>query len=226
MPAVTPPNKKKRIAELIKRLEQGESVQARDMNLVLTPSQAKAMDEAWANQKDVRKPVKPKEIKEYEKLLKQAVMLYGRYEKYENETNNLNATTTKKERKNEFTEKTKLAIKDAQYYLVNEIAKQSSLREWFDREFDLDGVDIGLELVRLPRLITSRSENKLVGIKDQQSYKTIKEVKLDALRNALIEIDAEILEWNKANGYVEQTEEQTAKLKQKLASLFADKRRD
>jgi hypothetical protein len=216
MPVVTPENKRKRIEALIARLEAGNSVQARDVNLVLTDKQIKAMDDAWAKQKELRNPTKPKAIVQYEKLLKQAVMLHGRYEKYEITAAKTDAIVDRKIKKAELHDKTALALKEAQDSLLDAISKQSNLVEWFDRKVELNGVDIGIVHELLPRLITSRSETKLVGLKDQQSYKTITENKLDALRSALVEVDADIAQTDASNKL---TEEQSILLRKKLAAL-------
>ena len=78
MPKYSKHSLRDRLATLIQRLESGKAVQARDVDLVLTAAQKTAMEVDWQRQLALRKPVKPKSVREYEKALKSAAMWQGR----------------------------------------------------------------------------------------------------------------------------------------------------
>jgi len=129
-----------------------------------------------------------------------------------------NVLVDRQAKKEELANKAKLAIKNAQDYLLLALKKRNDLAEWLDR--DIESGDIGLQYDLLPFLITSRSEDKLIDIKERFNWKTIKEVRLKVLNKALVLVDKEIDDWYEQNGFAKQlTEEQTALLKSKLAEL-------
>ena len=87
-------------------------------------------------------------------------------------------------------------------------------------------IDLGLEYDLLPFVITSRSEAKLVDIKERFNWKTIKDVRLQVLNKALVLVEEEIDDWYEKNGFVreakltaEELKIREDKLKQLLANL-------
>jgi len=208
MPRLTPENKKSSLERLVERVLRDEEVAKRDINALLTKELKVELEDAWKKQQALRKIKKPVVLNQYEKLHKQALMLYGRYENYAVSAKVIsNVYVDRRAKKEELANKTKLAIKNAQIYLVSAIKKKADLTKWLDREIKVG--DIGLQYDLLPYLITSRSEDKLVDIKERFNWKTIKEVRLEILNKALALVDIEIDEWYEKNGFIrELTQEQ------------------
>ena len=221
MAKFTPENKKKRIQDLIERLKNNLEVSSRDINLVLSPKEQKEMKLSWAQEKKKRDIKKPKQLKEYELLLKQAVMFYGRYEKYKNIP-----LGKKKDGVEEILRNKVIAsLKKAQSFLLSLIIKHPELVNWLDRPITNENIIIDHTV--LPRTITSRTNYKKVNIKERFEYKTISDVKIEFLEKAIINVNNEIDCWYKERGYVtELTEEQLKKLKEGLAKLRKDQKYD
>jgi len=219
MPRLTPEAKKQSLVRLIDRVVAGNEVSKRDINALLTKELQAEIENNWKQQQELRKVKKPVVLNQYEKLHKQALMLFGRYDSYAVGAKAIsNALVDRKAKKEELANKAKLAIKYAQDYLLLALKKRNDLAEWLDR--DIESGDIGLQYDLLPFLITSRSEDKLIDIKERFNWKTIKEVRLEVLNKALVLVDKEIDDWYEQNGFAKQlTEEQTALLKSKLADI-------
>lgn len=219
MPRLKPENKKSSLERLVDRVLRDEEVAKRDINALLTKELKVELEDAWKKQQALRKIKKPVVLNQYEKLHKQALMLYGRYENYAVSAKVIsNVYVDRRAKKQELANKTKLAIKNAQTYLVSAVKKKADLTKWLDREIRVG--DIGLQYDLLPYLITSRSEDKLVDIKERFNWKTIKEVRLEILNKALALVDKEIDEWYEKNGFVrELTQEQKDLLKVRFAEL-------
>lgn len=219
MPLLTPENKKKSIEKLIAKIKANSEVAKRDINALLTKELQDEIKNNWKQQQVLRNVKKPVVLNQYEKLHKQALMLCGRYESYAVSAKVIsNVLVDRRAKKEELANKAKFAIKNAQDYLLLELKKRADLVVWLDR--DVKSGDLGLQYDLLPFLITSRSQDKLIDIKERFNWKTIKEVRLEVLEKALVLVDKEIDDWYEANGYAKQlTEEQTALLKSKLAEL-------
>jgi hypothetical protein len=219
MPLLTPENKKKSIEKLIAKINANSEVVKRDINALLTIELQAEIDNNWKQQQALRKVKKPAVLNQYEKLHKQALMLFGRYDSYAIGAKVIsNVLVDRSAKKDELAKKTKLAIKKAQDYLLLALKKRKDLADWLDR--DIESGDLGLQYDLLPFLITSRSKNKLIDIEERFNWKTIKEVRLEVLNKALVLVDKEIDDWYEVNGFAKQlTEEQTALLKSKLAEL-------
>ena len=219
MPRLTPEAKRLSLVRLIDRVVAGDEVSKRDINALLTKELQAEFENSWKQQQALRKVKKPAVLNQYEILHKQALMIFGRYDSYAVSAKVIsNVLVDRKAKKDELANKAKLAIKNAQDYLIIALKKRADLAVWMDR--DIKSVDLGLQYDLLPFLITSRSEDKLIDIKERFNWKTIKEVRLEVLKKALVLVDKEIDNWYEANGYAKQlTEEQTALLKSKLADL-------
>ena len=111
MPKYTPELKKRRIVELVQRLEKGIDVQARDMALVLNAQQRAFMESAWAKQKALREQSKPKLIAQYELLVKRAAIAHGRHARYDVKASpRSNVLTDRVSKKQELADKAKDAV--------------------------------------------------------------------------------------------------------------------
>jgi vacuolar-type H+-ATPase subunit I/STV1 len=208
-------SKRDRIKTLIAKLEKGEAVQARDVNLVLTPEQRKQLDAEWALQKKKRQPIKPELIASYEQSLKVALMWQGRLEQYKasNPTTykvyvDRNAVQAEHERKVDE------ALKQAKADLKKIVASKEELNFWLDRQVASKEISI-LSIDQMPRSITSRSNankskslaNELLGVKSKM------ETKIVALKQALAQVESEI----KEQGFsLEVSDEEHRKLKEIL----------
>jgi hypothetical protein len=227
MPLLTPENKKKSIAKLISKLNADNKVSKRDINALLNDELKAELIIKWKEQQQLRKIKKPIALNEYEKLHKQALMLVARYKNYIVSAKVIsNVITDRKLKKEELASKAKLAISNAQSCLIKLLKNNFGLAIWFDRDVKLDGIDLGLEYDKLPFVITSRSENKLVDIKERLNLKTIKEVRLEVLNKALVLVEDEIDSWYEKNGFIreakltaDELKSREDKLKQLLANL-------
>lgn len=229
MPRLTPENKKKSIEKLITKIKADGEVAKRDLNALLTDDLIEELEVVKKQQQSLKKIKKPIALNEYEKLHKQALMLFGRYDNYVVKTKVIsNILVDRKAKKDELANKTKLAIKKAQDYLIKILEDDKDLLNWFDRDIKLIGKDIGLQYDLLPFAITSRSEDKLVDIKERFGFKSIREMRLDVLNKALALVDKEIDDWYEKNGYVREeklTEEEQKLREEKLKGLLANLRK-
>jgi hypothetical protein len=227
MPRLTPEAKRLSLVRLIDRVVAGDEVSKRDINALLTKELQAEIENGWKQQQALRKVKKPVLLNQYEKLHKQALMLIGRYDSYAISAKVIsNILVDRQAKKAELANKAKLAIKNAQDYLLLALKKRADLAVWMDR--DIKSGDLGLQYDLLPFLITSRSEDKLIDIKERFNWKTIKEVRLEVLKKALVLVDKEIDDWYEANGYVREdklTDEQQKIRADKLKGLLADIRK-
>ena len=216
MPKFSLHSKRDRLAKLIQRLEGAQTVQARDVDLVLTAAQKTALEADWQRQLALRKPVKPKSVREYEKALKSAAMWQGRLDAYKSsEPTTYKVFVDRAAKQLEHEQKVQHELEQAKLLLKAVSSAEASA--WLDRAIPAKQVQrMGLE--QMPRSITSRSPANQAKSQAKQKLgiKSITEVKLAALRLALQETNAEIeKEW----GSQQSTQEQTQKLSELLARL-------
>ena len=223
MPKYTPELKKRRIVELVQRLEKGIDVQARDMALVLNAQQRAFMESAWAKQKALREQSKPKLIAQYELLVKRAAIAHGRHARYDVKASpRSNVLTDRVSKKQELADKAKDAVNVAWGFGTHMVDADHNASTWLDREFDINISSEMRDVHSLPRVVSSRSTAKRVDAKTKFSHKSIRQIKLDALRGALVEIEHEVKQWYEKNGYAYEptmTSEGSAKLKRLLAEI-------
>jgi hypothetical protein len=216
MPKFSLHSKRDRLTKLIHRLEAGQAVQARDVDLVLTAAQKAAMEAEWQQQLALRKPAKPKSVREYEKALKSAAMWQGRLDAYKaSEPTTYKVFVDRAAKQKEMELKVMAELVNAKQ-LLRDISELDT-STWLDREFSSKAIS-AMTLDSMPRSITSRSSANQVKSQAKQKLgiKSITEVKLAALRLALQETNAEIeKEW----GSLQSTQEQTQKLSELLARL-------
>ena len=145
--------KLERIAENLKR---GENVQNRQLKTWLSEEEYEQLEYEWNEQLELRNELKdkPSELKRYEEKLKQATFNYNRAEGYSSKGKH---STAKK-----FYDKSESLCEDALEILQEILHYDASLRIWFDRDISFEvGGDLSADIVSLPRLVTSRSHEKL-----------------------------------------------------------------
>ena len=224
MPRLLPETKKRSIEKLIVKIKANGEVAKRDLYALLTDELIEELETAKNKQQILKIIKKPIALNHYEKLHKQALMLFGRYDSYDVNAQVIsNLLVDRKTKKEELADKTRLAIKKAHDYLVGILNNKQDLVEWLDRDVGVIQKDIGLQYDLLPFLVTSRSKDKLVDIKERFGLKKIKEMRLEVLNKALGLVEIEIDDWYRKYGYVREewlTEEEKIKSEEKLKRLF------
>lgn len=162
------------------KLKRGENVQNRQLQTWLSEEEYEQLEYGWKEQLELREELKnkPSDLKRYEEKLKQATFNYNRAEGYSSKGKH---TTAKK-----FYDKSESLCEDALEILQEILHYDSSLRVWFDRDVSFEvGGDLSADIVSLPRLVTSRSHEKLC----EDSRLTSKQsVKLAVVERAIYNI--------------------------------------
>jgi hypothetical protein len=162
------------IADKIKR---GENVQNRRLQTWLSKEEYEQLEYEWQEQLELRSELKdkPSDLKRYEEKLKQATFNYNRAEGYSSKGKH---STAKK-----FYDKSESLCEDALEILQEILHYDSSLRVWFDRDISFEvGSDLSADIVSLPRLVTSRSHEKL---SDDSRLTSKQSVKLAVVERAM-----------------------------------------
>ena len=147
-----------KLAAIAEKLRRGENVQNRLLQTWLSEEEYAQLEYEWKEQLELREELKdkPSELKRYEEKLKQATFNYNRAEGYSSKDKH---STAKK-----FYDKSESLCEDALEILQEILHYDSSLRVWFDRDISFEvGSDLSADIVSLPRLVTSRSHEKLSG---------------------------------------------------------------
>ena len=111
----------------------------------------------WQEQLELRSELKdkPSDLRRYEEKLKQANFNHNRAGGYSNKGNHTTAKT--------FFNKSEGLCEDALEILQEILQSDSSLGVWFDRDISFEGGgELSADVVSLPRLVTSRSHEKLI----------------------------------------------------------------
>ena len=167
-------NKLEAIAEKLRR---GQNVQNRQLQTWLTEDEYAQLVYEWQEQLELRSELKdkPSELKRYEEKLKQATFNYNRAEGYSSKGKH---DTAKK-----FYDKSESLCEDALEILQEILHYDSSLRVWFDRDISFEvGGDLIADIASLPRLVTSRSNEKL---SDDSRLRRKQSVKLAVIERAI-----------------------------------------
>ena len=168
------------------KLKRGENVQNRQLKTWLSEEEYEQLEYEWQEQLELRNELKdkPSDLKRYEEKLKQATFNYNRAEGYSSKGKH---STAKK-----FYNKSE-SLCEAPLEMLREILHyDSSLRVWFDRDISFEvGGDLSADIVSLPRLVTSRSNEKL---SDDSRLVSKQSVKLAVVERAIHNIgrDAEV----------------------------------
>jgi len=170
----------KRLAKLeaiADKLKRGQNVQNRQLQTWLSDNEYAQVDIEWQEQLELREELKakPSELKRYEEKLREATFNYNRAEGYSSKGKH---STAKK-----FYNKSESLCEDALEILQEILHYDSSLRVWFDRDISFEvGSDLSADIVSLPRLVTSRSHEKL---SDDSRLTNKQSVKLAVVERAM-----------------------------------------
>jgi len=162
------------IAEKLKR---GENVQNRQLQTWLSEDEYAQVDIEWQEQLEIREELKdkPDELERYEKKLKQATFYYNRAEGYSSKGKHTTAKT--------FCSKSESVCEDALEILQEILHYDGYLRIWFDRDISFSvGEGLSADIVSLPRLVTSRSNERL---NEDSRITSKKSVKLTVVERAI-----------------------------------------
>jgi hypothetical protein len=170
----------KRLAKLeaiADKLRRGENVQNRQLQTWLSEDEYASIDAEWQEQLALRNELKdkPSELKRYEEKLNKAQMMRNRADAYHRKGRKVAASS--------LDAKCESLCEDALEILHEIVTADASLQLWFDRELDFaHGSLIDANLSSLPRLVTSRSNEKQRGDIRAMSKR---EVKLSVVERAL-----------------------------------------
>ena len=179
-------NKLEGIADKLKR---GENVQNRQLQKWLNEEEYEQLEYEWQEQLELREELenKPSNLKRYEEKLKQATFNYNRAEGYSSKGKH---STAKK-----FYDKSESLCEDVLEILQEILHYDSGLRIWFDRDISFEvGGDLSADIVSLPRLVTSRSNEKL---RDDSRLTSKQSVKLCVVERAIHNIGRDAVQASK-----------------------------
>ena len=172
------------------KLKRGENVQNRQLQTWLKEDEYAQIEAEWQEQLELRSELKgkPSDLKRYEEKLREATFNYNRAEGYSSKGKH---STAKK-----FYGKSESLCEDALEILQEILHSDSSLRVWFDRDisFEVGGV-LSADIVSLPRLVTSRSHEKL---SDDSRLTSKQSVKLAVVERAMHNIGRDAAPASKA----------------------------
>jgi len=173
-----------KLESLADKLRPGENVQNRQLQTWLSEDEYAQLEYEWKEQLELRSELKDKlsDLKRYEDKLREATFNYNRAEGYSNKGKHNTAKT--------FYNKSESLCEDALEILQEILHSDSSLRVWFDRDISFEvGGDLSADIVSLPRLVTSRSHEKL---SDDSRLTSKQSVKLAVVERAIHNIGRDI----------------------------------
>ena len=159
------------------KLKRGENVQNRQLQTWLSEDQYAQFEAEWNEQLELREELKekPSDLKRYEKKLREVTFNYNRAEGYSSKGKH---STAKK-----FYNKSESLCEDALEILHEILHYDSTLRVWFDRDIGFEvGGDLSADILSLPRVVTSRSNEKL---NDDSRLTSKQSVKLAVVERAM-----------------------------------------
>ena len=165
----TEQNRLAKLHGMLDELRRGENVQNRRLGTWLTEAEYEGFKSDVESQQKIREELndKPDELKRYEDKLKKAIFNYNRAEGYSTKGKN---STAKK-----FYNSSESHCEDALEILQEIVDADASLHMWFDRDISFEsGSDLSADIVSLPRLITSRSNERLNEDSRITSKKSVK----------------------------------------------------
>jgi hypothetical protein len=163
-----------RIKTLIARLEAGETVSTRSLGRVLTEAQMLALEADWVEEKSLRKVTKPLDIKKYEAMVKNALLLNGRADR-------MHSLKTPAHKITALSNKAESAFLNAFLFLEEAIERDNSIRLWIDRDLENEAWDP----IGIPRVIGSQSFECLQKQKVPFPVLTKRQLKIQMLEAAL-----------------------------------------
>jgi len=180
-----------RIERLIAKLDGDQDIQKRDLDAVLTAAQRESFAAAWQEQRANRRPEKPAEITEYERLLAKADLAYGKFDSYSARgKSRSNVIVDRGAHTRELKAAADRAYEHALEHLQEILAQDPGLCVWLDRAVDFSAENAPtLDPPSMPRAVTSRSLNRLASVGDRfGEVMTKRKLKRRALQEALEEL--------------------------------------
>ena len=168
----------RRIKNLIARLEADDAVSSRALSRVLSEAQMKTLEEEWEAEKASRKVSKPKAIKKYEALIKNAILLYGRGDR-------MCFEGALEHKIKAMFHRADIAFELALEHLTEAIGADCYLRLWIDRDLK----DAAHHPIGIPRVIGSSSFECLDKRKTPYPTLTKRQLKIYALEDALAALE-------------------------------------
>lgn len=174
----------RKLEAIANKLQRGQNVQNRQLQTWLSEDEFAQIEYEWKEQLELRSEIKdkPSDLKRYEEKLREATFNYNRAEGYSSKGKDNTAKT--------FYNKSESLCEDALEILQEILHSDSSLRVWFDRDISFEvGGDLSADIVSLPRLVTSRSHEKL---SDDSRLTSKQSVKLAVVERAIHNIGRDI----------------------------------
>ena len=168
-----------------------KNIQNRQLQTWLSEDEYAQIEAEWKEQLELRSELedKPSDLKRYEEKLREVTFNYNRAEGYSSKGKH---NTAKK-----FYNKSESLCEDALEILQELLHYDSSLRVWFDRDISFEvGGDLSADIVSLPRLVTSRSHEKL---SDDSRLTSKQSVKLAVVERAIHSIGRDTAPASKDN---------------------------
>ena len=187
-------NRLAKLEAIADKLKRGENVQNRQLQTWLSEDEYAQVEAEWQEQLELRNDLKdkPSDLNRYEEKLKQATFNYNRAEGYSSKGKH---TTAKK-----FYKKSESLCEDALEILQEILHYDSSLRIWFDRGIrSVVGEGLGAYIVSLPRLVTSRSNERL---NNDSRLSSKQSVKLSVVERAIDTIGRDIVVPSKGDSFM------------------------
>lgn len=195
MPRFNNESRKQRIKELLLAIECGDYVAKRDFEIAIGRTYAKQYKELWANQLELRKVEIPQAVKDYERMLQDAIMWHGRLDAYSGrKSSSTKLIVNRFQVGSELKNKVDGLFERAYIKLQEIVSTDKSLIIWFDRDIDFSfDSNISIDCDGMPRVITSKSPNNLAKGKLEQMFgwQTKSDLKLLLLQKALLDLDGD-----------------------------------
>ncbi len=174
----------KKLRGIAASLKRSKNVQNRMLKTWLTKDEYREFEQGWRSQREIRSELteKPECLDRYEALLKKAIFFSNRAEAKRTKRN----AATAKQLAALSVQHCERAIECLQELYEEDIAIQA----WFDRPLDFGaGADISANVESLPRLVTSRSHER---ISDHQALMRKRDVKLEVVERAIERIESNL----------------------------------
>ncbi|UOD50382.1 hypothetical protein [Orrella daihaiensis] len=184
----------------------GAEIDAKHINVLLSPAQQREFDMEWQRQQTLRKAKKPAALNDYEALHRQAAAVLARCVAAEVNTK------TQQRALEKLHSRLWAAITAAQAEVQRVVNEQSSHAHWLDRavahrlsEINLDGgtganelrgitAQLTTQFDLLPVLVTSRSAHRRVSVEERFGWKTKREIRLELLEAQRAQLHDNLLE--------------------------------
>jgi len=202
-------NRLAKLNGMLDELRRGENVQNRRLATWLTEAEYDGFKSDWESQLQIREELndKPDELKRYQHKLKNAIFHYSRAEGY--------STKGKHSTAKKFYNSSESLCEEALEISQELLQADASIQQWFDRalDFDADG-ELGLMLVAMPRVVTSRSLDRQTSDNRLMSKREVKIAAVEWAISALLAVEPVDKK--------ERKEQENAKLREFIQSPFLE----